>query len=133
MKLTREYLKGIVKECLVEILSEGLSTTSLVGESKKIQRVQQKPQQRKNTALVETVQRIAGKDNVLKDILADTAATTLQTMLSHDSQSDMNNLKTGRPIQHNSNDDQVPDQFIEEAGSHWANLAFSEPANKKIA
>jgi hypothetical protein len=40
MKLSKEDLKGIVKECLVEILSEGLAgSSSSINESRNMQRV----------------------------------------------------------------------------------------------
>ena len=38
MKLSKEDLKGIVKECLVEILSEGLGSGGSLVESRQVQR-----------------------------------------------------------------------------------------------
>lgn len=104
MKMTRQDLKGIVKECLVEILSEGLvSTQKSIVESK-----QQRPRapaapepaqariarpntadkisflpnrediRRSNPPVVESHQNLARSltsDPVLADIFADTART----------------------------------------------------------
>ena len=46
-KMTREKLKGIVKECLVEILSEGLNGKSIV-EKSSMKKQERKPQKRKD-------------------------------------------------------------------------------------
>lgn len=111
MKMTRQDLKGIVKECLVEILSEGLvSTQNSINES----RAQRSPQQsqqkemqrtvrsttadkisflprkeeiRNATAPVSTTRsqnlaRSITSDPVLADILADTARSGMHTKMN---------------------------------------------------
>lgn len=111
MKMTRQELKGIVKECLVEILSEGLvSTQKTISESKqqrvqKASTVESQPAraQRPNTAdkisflpsreqmkraappVVETHQALARSltsDPVLADIFADTARSGAHRQIS---------------------------------------------------
>ena len=64
MKMTRQDLKNIVKECLVEILSEGLADTSrTIAESKMAAPVRQAPQQQ--VAAVNRRQNIADKISFL--------------------------------------------------------------------
>jgi len=105
-KLSRSILKGIVKECLVEILQEGLSPESTVQltESKRSDlsaRSSSHTKRRRSTALdkisygsasiesalpknrkfesnIKKVTENMTQDPVLSSILADTARTTLQ-------------------------------------------------------
>jgi len=103
-KVTKTMLKGIVKECLVEILSEGLGDTETMVESVKRapkRRVQKsrsifdqmdeafekKSQPSGNSAFdsrVDQVASVATSDPVLQSILADTARTTLQEQMKHE-------------------------------------------------
>ena len=107
-KLTKSMLKGMVKECLVEILSEGLAGSEQISESKsrqprKTRRTQKKSQsifdqmdeafERKPRATdnisfdqkVNNIAKNATADPVLQGILADTARTTLQDQMQHES------------------------------------------------
>ena len=105
-KLSRSALKGIVKECLVEILQEGLETSGspalkesrrrsstdrrssmrdeLSTRSSTLDRINYgtpKSSKPKNSNFESNVKRITDsmtKDPVLSSILADTARTTLQ-------------------------------------------------------
>jgi|ETNvirenome_6_85_1030632.scaffolds.fasta_scaffold11294_4 hypothetical protein len=104
-KLTKNKLKGIVKECLVELLSEGLAPQSEIVLERKV-----RPQQERRSAqnkkqsifdqmdrsfagrkpatdfesAVSNAARTATDDPVLREILADTAKTTLQEQLRHE-------------------------------------------------
>lgn len=140
MSITRQQLKSIVKECLVEILSEGMgsSTGSMISESAKKSQVHFKnmppvhsssilKQNASKTRMVsqnltQAIKQESGGNRVLADILADTAATTLPAMLENDSHR-MQPQPTGiieRTIASSS-----PEQiFGEETTSKWAELAF---------
>lgn len=140
MSITKQQLKSIVKECLVEILSEGMgrSTGSMIYESSKKSHSQVRnappvhsssilKQNASKTRIVsqnlsQAIKQEAGGNNVLADILADTAATTLPAMLENDSHR-MQPQPTGiieRTIAASS-----PEQiFGEETTSKWAELAF---------
>jgi len=103
-KVTKTMLKGIVKECLVEILSEGLGDTETMVESVKrapkcrVQKsrsifdqmdeaFEKKSQPSGNSAFdsrVDQVASVATSDPVLQSILADTARTTLQEQMKHE-------------------------------------------------
>lgn len=141
MGITRNQLKSIVKECLVEILAEGMGSN--VSES--INEVKRKtPPQRSTTAtsmlqqhtsrtrmqssaLKEAIRLEAGGNDVMASILADTAEKTLPTMLENDK------MKVPAPTgkietivaSHNPED-----LFGEEAASKWADLAFMGMAKK---
>lgn len=83
-KLTRSGLKSIVKECLLEILSDGLSSTiqETVTKKKKQQIVNQtkesisREQDRKR--IVNDSISYATSDPVLRSVLEHTASTTLK-------------------------------------------------------
>jgi hypothetical protein len=158
MSITKNQLKQIVKECLIEILSEGIgqSTTSIVESNSKkpLQRQQSKVHNMStvlqqtasktklniphatmgnnslsnSNAIKEAIKREAGNNNIMADILADTAANTLPTMLEND--------RTRQPLPPVGSVERVvasttPDQlFGEEATSKWAALAFMDPIKK---
>jgi uncharacterized lipoprotein YmbA len=109
-KMTRMQLKALVKECLIEILQEGLGGAAVpsahavnlpVSESRRqnvnAQRARQNqrvspldlpayPNQsmsrRPAPSIVEAIKKEARGNSVMADILADTAMTTLPKMLS---------------------------------------------------
>jgi hypothetical protein len=101
-KITRNSLKGIVKECLVELLAEGLGSPEVILESRPRN---SKPSRKKSRSIfdqmdqafsedrpkkdfnerVSNVAKLATRDPVLQDILADTARTTLQEQMQHES------------------------------------------------
>lgn len=131
MKMTRSKLKGIVKECLVEILSEGINTSNNVESSTFSQEISEKKKrdaiEAENHRLSEHRKKLDKRmsesisnltnDSVMRDILADTARTTLREQMQHDRQPgrpdvggagiDLNNIFTG-------------------ASQNWSELAFSE-------
>lgn len=135
MTIKKSDLKAIVKECLVEILSEGIGQSSgkpLVAsqptsrppfsENKTVLR-------RASPQLREAVKREAGGNKVMESILADTAASTLPKMLQNE----------GRPAQAIPSgiveqvvaEAQPEELFGEDVTSRWANLAFMDPSTKK--
>jgi len=152
MKMSREHLKGLIKECLVEILSEGLNSPtqsfssqlqerrsySVSGTSESKPRPQQ-PQNRKfNPALDTPISRnhqqsqqtssvakqLAAGNKVMESIFEDTAKTTLveQTVVDGHSK----NI-----VQQEQFVGNPEDVFASSAGK-WANLAFA-PSTKKIS
>lgn len=147
MAITKNQLKSIVKECLIEILAEGMgpNVSSSINESAKTaslsssRRIQQTPTissvkqqiasktQYNVSGIKEAIQKESGGNSLMADILADTAAKTLPTMLENDRRTAP--APTGvieRAVANHS-----PEQlFGEEAASKWAALAFAEPINK---
>jgi hypothetical protein len=142
MKLSKSDLKAIVKECLVELLSEGLggispttaapfprsqnAVTSALSDSLKRQ-----PVPRPTPHLREAIRREAGGDKVMESILADTAASTLPKFLQ------AGDGKSPMPVVGGGIVEQVvaqanpEDLFGDDVASKWASLAFMESPTKK--
>jgi len=146
MGITKKELKAIVKECLVEILAEGIgsSTGSAINEAKKVSakatpsvstvmrqnasRVKIQPPA-PTAALKEAIRQNAGNNDVMAAILADTAATTLPTMLENDGSRSARPAPTGAAERVVAS--YAPEElFGEEAASKWADLAFMGMPNK---
>lgn len=135
MKMTRSKLKGIVKECLVEILSEGIGssegTMNLRESSENSVRQRElalKQEQERldshrkslDKKITETVSNLT-TNSVMQDILADTARNTYQDQLNHEGS------QPGRP---NVSDPGINlNNIFSESANNWAQLAFTE---KKI-
>ena len=153
MSITKNQLKQIVKECLVEILSEGIGQTATSIAEAANKRPLQRPQAKiphmstvlqqtasktklnipshalsHSNAIKEAIKREAGNNDVMADILADTAANTLPAMLEND--------RTRQPLPPPGSIERVvatttPDQlFGEDVASTWAALAFMDPIKK---
>lgn len=133
-KVTKAQLKGIVKECLVEILSEGLSTSGPSLENKKAavrkrNRAEaarlEEHRRRLETRVTDTVSHVTD-DPIMQSILADTAKTTLQDQLA--------NEKPGSPSQALQEVAGASpggaginlDSIFGSPKENWSTLAFSE-------
>ena len=143
MPITKSQLKSIVKECLVEILAEGIGSIPLdsmsESSSKKKKLIHNAPPVRmpeKSTVnhnaiknINEAIRREAGGDKVMVDILADTAANTLPAMLESDRTKNNYLPPTGtvERVVASASPDQL---FGEEAAAKWASLAFMDSAKK---
>lgn len=133
-KLTKNQLKSIVKECLVEILSEGLAQTNDVMVETSNRR---SPASNKNTsgtskrktvvdqtAFINSTQKRAASitdDPIMQSILADTARTTLQEQAQADRGHGMPMQETAAP---GKNIEELP--IFAEGAQNWAALAFAE-------
>lgn len=141
MKITKSQLKSIVKECLFELLSEGLGNASHQIHQTKIPAMQQDKmmtseahrsvsQKSIPAGLKEVIKREAGGNSVMEDIFADTAASTLPKFLQNDS-------KASTPVVGGGLVEQVvsranpEDLFGDDVTSKWASLAFAESPLKK--
>jgi len=157
-KLTRGQLKDLVKECLVEILSEGLATPTAtmnapsstakmnVQERKSIRSIPPRsqspalnavsfsnanskaPQKNFESSVKQNVSLLTS-DPIMSSIFSDTAATTLQEQIGADS-------SPGRMVpdemiagSDSGTDVEGMDVFSESA-KKWAALAFSEAPKK---
>ena len=133
-KLTKNQLKSIVKECLVEILSEGLATSAdMIVEAKKEKTLRKasRPSGRpkRRSALDEVKfnnaaeQRAASitDDPIMRSILADTAKTTLQEQAQADRGQGVSMQETAAP---GKNIEDIP--IFAEGAQNWAALAFTE-------
>lgn len=140
-KVSRSMLKSIVKECLVELLAEGLSggdTKSLV-ESISLKETYSdikqdfKPVKHSSKNKVvnpsfekKTKQIISQttKDPIMASILEDTASTTLQEQNTADRPNQFTAKPTDTYSQIASESD--PMEMFGGASNNWATLAFSD-------
>lgn len=141
MKLSKSELKAIVKECLVEILNEGLGglappasyrSQPTQSTSKSLSDSLRRPAAPRPTPqLREAILREAGGNKVMESILADTAASTLPKFLqAGDGKSPMPSVGGGivEQVVAQTNPE---DLFGEDAASKWASLAFMDSPTKK--
>jgi hypothetical protein len=163
MKMSREQLKALVKECLLELLSEGLGDVAsaprrepvpprvpIAGVAESRNRARRVPEfdprldtpvgpgRTPTAALKDAIKRNAGGNPIMESIFADTARTTLPAQLAH---GDVGALPTGGgpaaapggPVQQEQFNGEPEQVFGEEAASRWASLAFMDGPSKKTA
>lgn len=141
MKLTKSDLKAIVKECLVEIMNEGLAGTSTVS-SPALTRNQGvvasrplsesvKKSPRPSPQLREAIMREAGGDKIMESILADTAASTLPKFLQAGDGRVQMPAVGGGLVEQVVAQTNPEDLFGEDVTSKWASLAFVDSPTKK--
>lgn len=128
----RKALKSIVKECLMEILSEGLNSgtaRSMVAEGQpsarttvKSSQPARKPSAKPDSRIDEMVNAVTS-DDVMRSILADTAKSTLVEQLQHESRGASANPDptVGSGIDLNS--------MFSEASNSWSEMAFGNRKN----
>ena len=148
-KLSRTVLKGIVKECIVEILQESfLNVDSNISENKlRRKNPKRKPRSIKEYSTLEqdsqktvrnesfdrkidTITSSITKDPVFADIFKDTANTTLQSQLGAESKTAP---VIGAGLRHGADSATLtanqsdPMELFSESSNKWAQLAFSDP------
>lgn len=152
MKLSRDELKGIVKECLVEILSEGLESTSrTINESRRQTQVQQAPRQNQNLPRASAADKISflprgpqqapaprqidrralsqmTADPLLQEMLADTATRGTPIIDDNKASPVMQEAAVAAhgDVAAKTMLKSDPTDVFGEASSKWAMLAFSE-------
>ena len=148
MKITKNELKSIVKECLTEILSEGLGASAssspvasrpqrpnvaaLPDSLKNGLRRQNSPVSHASPQLREAIRREAGGDKVMESILADTAASTLPNFLkAGDGRSPAAMPAAGGLVEQVVAQTNPEDLFGDDVTSKWASLAFMDSPTKK--
>ena len=148
--MKKSELKMLIKECLVELLAEGLGGSLVEATSRRVQgRVSGTSKARSfpahdplldrrvagpsrgtspNAMLQERIKAESGGNPVLADILADTAMTTLQTQMANEGrQAPVASDAASMAVAQSS-----PEElFGEEAASKWAALAFAGPVLPK--
>ena len=145
MKITRDTLKEIVKECLVEILAEGiLSTTEssnkgssvekmteMLGEARSSSPRKLNPSPRRgppkfdpelDRPIAQLATLAAGKDTAMAALLADTAKTTLMSQNEADSHG--GGLALDGAARMSASIDN-PEEMFGSAAKNWATLAFA--------
>lgn len=134
-KVSRKMLKSIVKECLVEILAEGLTGGNTQELSEGISSIKPSLSQDTfsnnkkivNEKFEDNTRKIishATKDPVMAELLADTAQTTLQEQNT----ADRPNQFTAKPTDTYSKavSEADPMEMFGGSSNNWAALAFSD-------
>ena len=155
-KVSRDLLKGLVKECLVEILSEGLAseTTQTVetineASSRKtrnkptrraapdlISMAPKKQAPRPSAALENRIKHAAGGNSIMESILRDTAQNTLPHMVAAEGKEDRSIAGRSMAQRMTSGDAATKAMAttdpmdIFEGASNWATLAFADTPKK---
>lgn len=145
MKLKKEQLKSIIKECLVEILTEGMGnalTESIrprhsehVTRTTVRQNQHRRPSynpaldepitRQKNNMLADAVRRESGGDPIMESILADTARTTLPSMMNGGDNMSPVGSSSAPGVTQQEHIGDPSDVFGEDVASKWADLAFA--------
>lgn len=130
-KLSKSALKEVIKECLIEILAEGLSSgnTNTLQENfnshKSRPAKSQVPKKVKNKNFdvnTKTTIKSVTNDPVMSSIFADTAKTTLQEQIG----AEKHGIVQGGDMAQNAVASSNPEELFGESSSNWANLAFSD-------
>lgn len=136
MKISKSKLKELIKECIVEILSEGLGSSKLTEATSRPapkKRPAHTTQRSKALDSIKFDQRINDvastmtNDPVMQSIFSDTAKTTLQDQLQHTRNSPA--IPPGADIATTTAALSSPEDLFE-GSSNWATLAFSDGPNK---
>ena len=133
MKITRSRLKGLVKECLVEILAEGIGDSSdTLVESKSLKNTTPAPRgrTRKRKSAVDNINEAVSsmtQDPTMAAIFADTAKTTLQDQISSEGRTPI--VQPGSDAAARAAAVHNPEDLFEGA-TNWATLAFDDSPKK---
>lgn len=139
MKITKSDLKAIVKECLIEILSEGLGSSLPVvkrnplprQENPYLEEKKSRPVKQESSTLPQLrdfIKKEAGGNRIMEDIFTDTAAVTLPKILQGEA-------KGSLPAKHTLAEQIVAstdleDIFGEDAAAKWESYAFGNVIKK---
>ena len=129
-KLKRSALKSVVKECLLEILSEGINPNLQQSASvqpmgnavaqESLNNMQESTSKENDESMKDAIAGITS-DPILASVLSDTAKTTLVEQAGADRQGQLRQMRVTTPNM------QTHAHTREHDGdSHWAALAFAE-------
>jgi len=129
-KISKTLLKNLIKECIVEVLAEGLgNSTTELNESIKTSNLKRNTNTKKvknenfEKSIQDKTQGIT-EDPIMAEIFADTARTTLQEQVAADSQKARFVASGGDVASQTVANSDLGDLFGD-ATSNWADLAFS--------
>lgn len=158
--MTKGQLKALVKQCLVEILMEGLGDSQSVEESTKrdvssprrqVQPTRETQSRRPGLeavsygksaevkpAVTQAIREVAGDNSVMASIFADTARTTLANQSSVERPGASGRVdQSSLAMVHGDEAARViasvdPTELFGEASARWADVAFASKAGPKV-
>ena len=130
-KINKTLLKNLIKECIVEVLAEGLGNSTVeLNESIKTKTTnlnKSNIKKVKNESFENNIQSTTQgmtEDPIMAEIFADTARTTLQEQVAADSQK-AKFVASGGDVAAQAVANADLGDLFGDATSNWANLAFS--------
>ena len=136
MKMSRSKLKELIKECIVEVLAEGIGAPSLNESSKRNRARKPKVRQPARSRAMDSIKfdkrvnetaAAITSDPVMQSIFSDTAKTTLQDQMQHAQNSP--SIPAGADAAARAAALSSPEDLFE-GSSNWAALAFDDGLNK---
>ena len=132
-KINKSQFKAIVKECLVEILTEGLNENSAALNNRKHVEKKRRSEERRlvehrkkfETTVDSTVAHVTD-DPIMQSILQDTARTTLQEQIANESSPSARAHSMSTAPAGNSAAGIDLDNIFSDPGGNWSKLAFNE-------
>lgn len=137
MKMNRTEFKALVKECLVELLTDGLGDTTLTLENSEHRNNGNTNARRPNKSVttsqqpsrpvLEAVKRVSAGNGIMDRIFADTAVNTLPTLTD---EPDQGSLAAGPIVSPDAVSQAVSrsnpsELFGDDSVGRWASLAFT--------
>lgn len=140
-KLTKTALKSLVKECLVEILAEGIGSTATLQEGVKksnanvearrqAEEAQAEQYRKKFEVKVDNTVNELTDDPIMQSIFADTAKTTLQEQMQHDNRPGSSMSQPTPEMMSGEKAGIDLGSIFETAQTNWSQLAFAEKKNR---
>jgi hypothetical protein len=142
MKVSKNALKAVVKECLLEILAEGLRSQDVrkkvapprLSSTPPITHRPQQEARSKSNLLDKAVSEVVTESKIpaLDEILSDTAKTSFIEQVAATAPLEKNKLILEAVSGNNTQTEDigVPIDLFDNSSS-WADIAFSVPANKQ--
>jgi len=132
-KISKSQLKAVVKECLVEILAEGLNENSIALNNKKQAKKRHRAEERrlvehrkKFETTVDTTVAHVTDDPIMQSILQDTARTTLQEQIANEASPSAAGHSMAAPAVGGSAAGIDLDNIFSGTSDNWSKLAFTE-------
>jgi len=133
MKINKQALKRVIKECLIEILAESCDVNEARAHrplvSSNVPRPQRTALPPQIDPMTTAVKACAGGDSIMESVLADTAVTSLPIALSADRMGSHMVGVQASP-QGISSASGVDISVSEESNAAWAAIAFAPPKSK---
>lgn len=143
--MTRDQLKALIKECLIELLMNGLGqqikTVNISGIQEHKQNIMETKKKfdprldtpiKQASQLKEAIKHASGNDPVMASIFADTAKTTLQSQMAAGDTAGTPTLGTSAPkLAQQEQFAGNPEDVFGECAAKWASLAFMDAPQRK--
>lgn len=142
MKMTKDDLKALIKECLVEVLNDGIGSSISTRRPQTEVRTQKQPSRSPDrrfdprldtpVALKEAIKKEAGGNRLMESIFSDTARTTMKEQASYGDSGPGGSTGGAMIAQQEQFRGSPEEVFGEDTASNWAALAFGPSGPNKL-